>query len=78
MKSISQAAALAALAMRSFAAVAASAIDSIKALGSAVRDDYQPARPGGHRSRSGWTNASYQRAARKLRNKAKHRRACRG
>lgn len=33
---------------------------------------------GGYLSRAGWTNARYQRHARKLRNRARHRRACRG
>lgn len=31
-----------------------------------------------HLKRTGWTNARYQRHSRKLRNRARHRRACRG
>jgi hypothetical protein len=33
---------------------------------------------GGYRNRAGWTNARYRRHALKLRNRARHRRACRG
>jgi hypothetical protein len=31
-----------------------------------------------HPKRTGWTNASYRRAATKAKNQARHRRACRG
>ncbi len=33
---------------------------------------------GGYSNRAGWSNARYQRHARKLRNRAKHRAACKG
>jgi hypothetical protein len=71
-------------------AIAAAIVSGVASMGAAVGGVVQrafspamsigPGQPSstGIRKKSGWTNARYRRQAMKLRNRAKHRRACRG
>lgn len=72
------------------AAIAAAIVSGVASMGAAVGGGVQrafspamsigPGQPSGTgiRKKSGWTNARYRRHSLKLRNRARHRRACRG